>query len=210
MNIEVDASELIHRPDGSAIHPNKLEPAKLFEHELVMHLCHDAEVMQRRLRQLKRLAVQEMQEARQTLLDAYEVKKGGKGGNLSLRSQCGRYMVRLSISKHVTFGPELEAAKALIGEVVQDELAKGASTFIANIVARVFSLNKAGRIDTQGVLNLRNVVCDDPRWARAMEAIEKAILRDSETTYINFYTVDPKAEPKSSGEKRISLNLAEL
>ncbi len=203
-------SELIERPDGSLIAYEKLEPAKQIEHDLVTKFCGEAETRSTDLADFKRQAVSEMVATRVMMLEDWGVKKGGKDGGLTLRSVCGRHMVKMTVSKHVTFGPEMEAAKALIFEVVEDEKKKSGSDFIAQIADRVFSPNKRGRIDTQGILNLRDVECDDPRWARAMEAIEQAILRDSSTTYINFYRVDPNANPKAAGEVRISLNLAEL
>lgn len=210
MNMHVDTAGMIERPDGSTIAYDKLEPAKQLEHDLVTKLCGEAEARNADLALFKRQAISEMVAARVMLLDDWGVKKGGKDGNLTLRSVCGRHMVKMTVSKHVTFGPELEAAKALIFEVVEDELKKGASKFIHDLATRVFSPNKRGRIDTQGILNLREVECDDERWSRAMEAIEQAILRDSSTTYINFYRVDPYANPKAAGEVRISLNLAEV
>lgn len=208
--MHVDPKRMIERPDGSTIAYDKLEPAKQLEHDLVERLCAEAERQSHMLSAFKCQAISEMVAARVMMLDDWGVKKGGPDGGLTLRSVCGRHMVKMTVSKHVTFGPELEAAKALIFEVVEDELSKGASKFIHDLATRVFSLNKRGRIDTQGILNLREVECEDERWKRAMDAIDQAILRDSSTTYVNFYRVDPSAEPKASGETRISLNLAEV
>lgn len=213
MNMHVDPN-LIERPDGSFIPYEKLEPAKQIEHDLVTTLCKEAEFHSAILTKFKMQAISEMVAKRVMMLDDYGVKKGGKDGNLTLRTVCGRYMAKMTVSKHVTFGPELEAAKLLIFEVIEDELNEGGSALIRSIVEDVFSLNAKGRIDTQGIMNLRTdkyaKEVDDPRWDEAMEAIETAILRDSATTYVNFYRVDPHAATKAAGEDRISLNLAEL
>lgn len=209
MNMHTDP-KLIERPDGSTIPYDKLEPAKQIEHDLVETLCKEAEFHSAILTKFKTQAISEMIAKRVMMLDDYGVKKGGKDGNLTLRTACGRYMAKMTVSKHVTFGSELEAAKALIFEFMEDELAKGGSEAIHEIVTKVFKLNGKGRIDTGGILGLREHRFEDERWQSAMQAIEDAICRDSSTTYVNFYRVDPNAEPKASGEVRISLNLAEL
>lgn len=210
MNMQPDPKGFIDRPDGSQIAYDRLPPAKQIEHDLVTKLCAEAEIRSADLGEFKRRAMSEMIAARVMMMEDHGVKKGGKDGNLTLRSVCGRFMVKMSVSKHITFGPELEAAKALIFEFLEDELAKGGSEVIHEIVTDVFKLNGKGRIDTGGILGLRDHKFTDARWKRAMEAIETAICRDTATTYINFYRVDPNANPKASGEERISLNLAEV
>lgn len=214
MNTEQKTRPPIERPDGSIIAYDKLPRAKQLEHDLTETLCHEAEQHEAALIAFKRTALLEMVSKRKMMFDHHGVKKGGKDGGMTTRTACGRYMVKMTVSKHVTFGPELKAAEALIFEVIEDELKQGGSSLIRSIVEDVFSLNGKGRIDTQGIMNLRTDKyareVDDPRWDRAMAAIETAILRDSSTTYINFYRVDPTAATKRDGEIRIPLNLAEV
>ncbi|MCH2165933.1 MAG: DUF3164 family protein [Marinovum sp.] len=210
MTMQPKPEQMITRPDGSMIAYKNLDPAKQIEHDLVTVLCDEAQSHHAILAAFKKQAIEEMVAKRQMMMDDHGVSKGGKDGNMTLRSACGRFMVKLTVSKHVTFGPELEAAKALIFEVVEDELEKGGSPFIKDLVTSVFKLNGKGRIDTKGILGLREHKCDDPRWSRAMDAIDEAIRRDAATTYVNFFTCDPSANPKSEGERRISLNLAEV
>ncbi|MEM6372346.1 MAG: DUF3164 family protein [Pseudomonadota bacterium] len=201
---------IIDRPDGSTIPFSKLKPQDQLEHKLVTELCGTAIKLQDELKAFKADALKRLIDGRQMLLDAYQVKKGGKDGNLLLRTACGTLMAKMTVSKQITFGPELEAAKALIFEVVEDQLAQGASPFIQNLVKKVFSPNERGRIDTQGILNLRNEECDDVRWQNAMWAIEEAVIRDCATTYVNFYRCNPNAPTKADGEERIALDLAKL
>jgi hypothetical protein len=212
MTTTTDKNTLIERPDGSTIAYGKLETVKQLEHDLVLQLCEMAQAESADLLSLKRHALSQMVATRTMMLDDHGVKKGGKDGNMTLRSVCGRFMVKMTVSKHISFGPELEAAKALIFEVIEDELNEGGSSLIRSIVEDVFSLNGKGRIDTQGIMNLRTdkyaKEVDDARWDSAMNAIETAILRDSATTYINFYRVDPNA--KDNKEQRIKLDLASV
>lgn len=203
-----DPTALIERPDGSTIAYGKLEPAKQIEHDLVTKLCEQAIAHSSTLSTFKHDAISEMIAARVMMLDDYKVKKGGKDGNLTLRTVCGRFMAKMTVSKHITFGPELEAAKELINEFMDAELAKGGSEFIREIVEKVFALNGKGRIDTGGILGLREHTFDNEKWMNAMQAIEDAICRDSATTYINFYRVDPN--DKNKPDERIALDVAKV
>lgn len=209
-----DENGMIEKPDGSFIAYDKLSPEDQIEHDFVFAWCDRAEAMERDLATLKRSGIAEMVATRQMMFDDHGVKKGGKSGNLTLRSVCGRRMVKLTVSKHISFGKELEIAKALIFEVIENETESVGSPLIRAIVEDVFSLNTKGRIDTQGILNLRAEKyakqVKDPRWMEAMGHIEKAILTDSATTYINFYRVDPQAKTRAEGEDRIKLDLAKV
>lgn len=207
MNIQPDPEKFIERPDGSIISYDKLEPHKQVEHDAVTKLFGMAEDLSQGLATFKKNAISEMVAARVMMLEDYGVKRGGAEGGLTLRSACGRMMVKMTVSKHITFGPELEAAKALIEDFMEAELEKGGSVFIREIVEKVFKLNAKGRIDTGGILGLREHRFDNDVWTRAMLAIDEAICRDTSSTYVNFYRVDPNAKPLPT-EDRIVLDLA--
>lgn len=210
MSTDLDHKGLIERPDGSTIHYDKLPPHKQIEHDVVTSLCPQAWKFNADLTAFKKLALSEMYAAKKMMFDGASIKKGGDGGNLTLRSACGRMMVRVTVSKHTNFGPELETAKALIFEFMEEELAKGGSDFIRKIVEKVFQLNAKNRVDTGGILGLREHNFDDPRWLKAMDAISEAITRDTSTTYISFYQVDPHEPDKGKAEQRIPLDLAKV
>lgn len=189
-------NDLIQRPDGSYVSLAEVEPRHALAHDLVMRNFAVAETVNEEMAELKKNALSEMRAYREMMLTDYDTKVGGKEGNLSLPSLCGRYLMKLTVSKHVTFGPELEAAKALIDRFFEQELNKGGSVAIREVVEKVFKVNSKGRLDTYGILGLREHRFDDPLWQRAMDAIDDAICRDSSTTYLNFYYVDPTQKPR--------------
>ncbi|RWR26822.1 DUF3164 family protein [Sinirhodobacter populi] len=193
------------RPDGSYVDINKLEPRKQLAHGLVAQLFPQAEEQSARLADLKRLALREMLAYRQMMLDDYEVQIGGPGGGFQLRSVCGTMMIKLEVAKQTTFGPEIEAAKALIDQFLETKL-EGSSVEIKAIIEKVFKVNRKGRLDTYGILGLQEHKFDDPLWQRAMKAIEDAIIRDNATTYIRFYRVDPERK----AETLVPLDLAKV
>lgn len=199
---------LIRQPDGSYVDLKEVEPRKALAHELVIGLFPTAAELHVELSALKRLALDEMRSYREMMLHDHGVTVGGKEGNLTLRSLCGRFMIQMTVAKQVTFGEELESAKALIDEYLEQEMAKGGSEDLHDIIRDVFKVNGKGRIDTSGILGLRQHPFKDPIWQQAMDAIDEAINRDHSATYVNFFNVDP--EPNAKVETRLPLNFAEV
>lgn len=210
MNIPTDPKMMIERIDGSVIAYGKLQPRDQLAHDLVTFFVPEADRVNAALIKLKRAILSDLIAHRAMMLEDYGVKIGGDGGNLTLRSACGRMMVKMTVTKHITFSSELEAAKALIDEFMEGELAKGGSEAIAEIIDKVFKLNSKGRLDTQGILGLRVHRFESPLWEKAMLALEDAICRDSSTTYVNFYHIDPDDPNKARGEARIPLDMAKV
>jgi hypothetical protein len=84
------------------------------------------------------------------------------------------------------FGPELQAAKAIIDECLI-EWASGGDANIQAIVSRAFSVDKQGQINRTELFMLLRVQITDPRWLRAMEAIRDSIRVVGSRTYMRVY-----------------------
>jgi len=116
--------------------------------------------------------------------------------------------VEVSVGETSDFGPEINVAKALIDECVQ-EWSKDADDNIQALVAHAFQLNKAGRYDKARVLGLRTINIDRdkfPQWAQAMEAVSDAVRPLDQRMYIRFYDVNPD----TGAQRPISLDLASI
>lgn len=181
---------LIRRADGSYVDIKDVEPRKALAHEMVVKHFPEAERRSTDLAAFKRLMLSEMNAYADMMMADYGVKVRGKENGFSLQSLCGTMRITLDVSRHVTLGPELNAAKALIDEFLETKL-EGSADEIRQIVTKVFKINKKGRVDTYGILGLREFKFEDELWSRAMGAIEDAICRDSSTTYLRFYQIDP-------------------
>lgn len=195
----------VQRPDGSYVDVTTLEPRKQLAHELVTKLFPQAEAESENLMNLKRHALSEMLAYREMMLADYGARIGGPGGSFHLRSVCGTMMVKLDVARQTSFGPEIGAAKALIDQFLETKL-EGSAIEIKEIIEKVFKVNRKGRLDTYGILGLREHKFDDPLWKQAMQAIEEAIIRDASTTYIRFYRVDPARK----SETLVPLDLAKV
>lgn len=201
----IPQDELITRPDGSKIAFGDLKPRDQLAHELVMGLIPKVLELQAALAKFRDDSVGQVLAYRDMMMSDYGVKVGGTQGNISLRSECGRWLIKYQIQNTISFKGELEAAKALIFECL-NEWTSQAGEELKEFVTRVFQLNSKGRIDTHEILGLSKMNITDERWLEAMRAIDDAVKRDFAATYINFYSVNPKTRV----ETRIPLDIAKL
>jgi hypothetical protein len=176
---------------GNLVPEANVKPEHKLEDELVRRLTMHAVSLNETLRTFRDVALEDMAAFRALLEEQYDVQRGGRKGNLTLRAFDGSMEVQVAIAEYLAFGPELQAAKALIDECVE-RWSEGANPHIKALVDHAFQVNKQGRIDTHRVLGLRRLDIDDAAWKRAMEAIGDAIRVLGSKTYIRFYTVDPK------------------
>lgn len=188
---------------GALIPVDNVKPEHKLEDELARRLVGGARSINTVLAEFKATVLSEVEAFRELVMEQYGVTRGGAKGNVTLSSYDGELRVQVAISEYLTFGPELEAAKALIDGCIE-RWSEGANDNIRVLVNDAFQVNKEGRIDTHRVLGLRRLKIEDADWQRAMQAIGDAVRVTGSKTYARFYERDPK-----SGETRpIPLDLA--
>lgn len=175
---------------GALIPIGTIKPEHLLEDELVRDLLAEAEVISGMLTAFREAALERVASFRALIDQQYGVTKGGRKGNVTLTSFDGTLQMQVAIGEHLAFGPELQAAKALIDQCVE-RWSEGANENIRALVDHAFQVNKQGRIDTHRVLGLRRLSIEDPDWQRAMDAIGDAVRVVGSKTYARFYRVDP-------------------
>lgn len=192
---------------GNRIRLSNISELDQMKNEVTRRLVEGAKSLQQAMAAFKRSALDEVMAAKGLIFEKYEVQIGGKKGNITLKSFDGTQHVQVAVADQVSFGPELQAAKALIDECIED-WATGANDNIRTLVEDAFQVNKAGRIDTGRVFGLRRLNMKDrdgnpdARWARAMDAIADAVRVDGTVTYVRFYD--------RAGPGAISLDFAKL
>ena len=169
-----------------------IKPQRLLEHELVEQLCEKAREMNWALAEFKADALLQVAALRDMVAAEYGAELGGAKGNMTLSTFDGRQQVQVQVSETLAFGPELSAAKELIDRCLQ-RWTKEADDKVRVLVEHAFQVNKAGRIDTQRVLSLRQIAIEDADWKRAMDAISDALRVHSSKTYIRFYEATEKS-----------------
>lgn len=124
--------------------------------------------------------------ALEALLDEkYGARLGGPKGHKTLMSHDTLFKVQVQVADNITFGPELQVAKGLIDECL-NEWAEGARDEIRTIVTRAFNTDKEGQINRTNIHVLLNTEDDDPRWKRGQEAIRDAMYVIGAKEYVRF------------------------
>ena len=120
------------------------------------------------------------------LSQEYGAKVGGAKGNKTLMTHDGLFKVTVQVADYIDFGPELQTAKTLIDECM-NEWAAGARDELRAIVTRAFNTDKPGKINRSEIFMLLRLEIEDPRWKSAMQAIRDAMRVVGSKSYVRLY-----------------------
>lgn len=120
------------------------------------------------------------------LAEKYDARLGGAKGNKTLMTHDTLFKVTVQVADTIAFGPELQVAKGLIDECL-NEWAAGARDEIRTIVTRAFNTDKEGQINRAEVFMLLRLEIGDERWRRGMDAIRDAMRVVGSKTYVRCY-----------------------
>ena len=198
---------------GHMIPLSQISGSDQMKDEVANRLCAEAEEVQAIVAAFKAKAFAEMNAARSLIFEKFNAKIGGAKGGFSVRAFDGSCEAKVEVAERVSFGIELQAAKALIDECIESWASDGdLDPRIRTLVEHAFQVNKAGRIDTQRVLGLRKLPMKDRQgnpdaaWARAMDAVTEALNVDGTATYMRFY----RRNSVTNRHEQISLNFPDL
>lgn len=157
--------------------------------ELVRAVCKQAEAESARLMGFKTAAMFAISDFIEKSLAQYEVKHGGKKGNVTLVSFDGEYKIVRQMQETISFDERLQAAKALIDECING-WSKGSNANIKVLVKDAFKVDQKGKISAGRVLGLRRHDITDEKWLLAMTAISDSMRVASNKPYVRFYKRD--------------------
>lgn len=160
------------------------------EHDLVEAMIGEAESLQALLAIFKGESFEKIAEFRSELAAGYGAKLGGTRGGLTIKNFGDTLRITISEADSLTFGPELESAKALIDECLR-EWTEGGSENLRAVVNDAFHVGDNKKVRMDRVLGLRRLrITNDERWDRAMLAIGDAVRTERSKLYIRFYRRD--------------------
>lgn len=176
------------KADGTLTPVSKIKEIDKDRHRTVTELCEQAKVESARLAGFKLSAANHFDGFLDRSAALYGAKlRGVKGkGNVTITSYEGRYKIERQIADRLVFDERIQTAKVLIDECIQS-WSKGSKAEIKAIVNNAFRVDKAGRISTERVLELRRIESDDPKFAEAMRAIADSMQVASSKAYLRFY-----------------------
>lgn len=191
--------------EGRMVPVDKVKPEHKLEDQLVSGLLDKAKEKSAEIAQFKQTTFDDINAFMALLDEKYNVKRGGKKGNLTLTSYDGLQRVQLQNADYINFGPELHVAKSLIDECLT-EWSHDVNANLKMIIDRAFQVNREGKLNTGEILSLRRLNIKDDKWQRAMDAIGDSMRVTYSRLYVRFY----HRESTNDQWKAVSLDIASL
>lgn len=178
---------------GRLTHESLIRPADRARHNLVKQIVEDARGISAGLAAFKSQTMERVAAFVEASAAEYNVRLGGKKGNVTLFSFDGRYKVIRAQQERSVFDERLQSARSLI-EQCMTEWTKNARYEIKALIERAFEVDKEGMISVSRVLALRRVDIKDERWQKAMLIIGESLQVIDSKSYIRVYERDAKGE----------------
>lgn len=171
---------------GGLVPVELVKPQHKLEDEVVRKIMGYAMALSDQVARFKEHTFEDISGFEALLAQEYDAKVGGEKGNKTLMSFDGLFKVTVQVADNIVFGPELQIAKALVDECL-NEWSEGARDEIRAIVTRAFNTDKEGQINRSEIFMLLRLEIEDARWQRAMKAIRDAMRVVGSKTYVRCY-----------------------
>lgn len=163
-----------------------IKPIDLARDDLVKDIVAKSEDMSRAIAAMKKGFFNDVRAFLDLSAEKYDVKLGGKKGNLTLVSYDGSYKVLVAVNESIQFDERLLAAKELIDECIK-EWSKDSREELRALVNDAFYVGKSGKLNSNRILGLRRLNITDEKWKRAMDAISDSVQVIGSKEYIRIY-----------------------
>lgn len=139
------------------------------------------------------------------LAQEYNATLGGRKGNKTLQTVDALFKVQIRIADHLEFGPELQTAKSLFDQCL-NEWAADTQPELRSLVTDAFQTDKAGNINRTRIFMLLRVDSEDERFLEAQRATRDAIRVVGSKAYILCH----RRESYDAEWKLIPINVAKV
>lgn len=185
---QVEHPEFLMNSRGFKVPFDTIPAQDLLRNDLVLKLTGQAKVLSKSHDEFKRNVFSEANDLVSLLASEYNTEIGGTKGNITLSSFDNKSKIQIGVADQISFGAEIDIAKKLITEVIEEELSES-SNFIADLLRDAFEADKQGQFNKNRILTLRKYrnANESDKWKEAMKALDDAIIASNSKTYINFY-----------------------
>lgn len=182
----IDGNEYMRDAKGALVPVDLVKPADKLEDETVRKVIGYAIDLSNQISRFRGHTMTDLGEFDALLAQEYNVKKGGKKGNRTYVTFDGLQKVVVQVQDSVDFGPQLQQAKTLLDECM-NEWAADARPEIKAIITRAFNTDKEGKVNRSEIFMLLRLDITDERWQEAMRAIRDAMRVVCSKEYVRFY-----------------------
>jgi hypothetical protein len=183
----IDGKDHMADAKGAWLPVALVRPEDQLEDETVRKIVGYARELSEQVTRFKQHTFDDLSAFEAILAQEYEVTKGGAKGNKTFMTFDARHKVQVAVADHIDFGPQLQVAKDLIDECL-NEWAADSRDEIRTIVTRAFNTDKEGQINRASIFMLLRLEIEDARWRRAMDAIRAAMRVVGSKTYVRCYS----------------------
>lgn len=202
--VEISGRLFMVDAKGRHVPVDLVKPTDKLEDQLVRGLMNHAGELSNQVARFKGHCFEDIAAFLDLLAEKYQVtSKGGQKGNMTFTSFDGCMKVQVAIADQIGFGPELQIAKSLIDECIE-EWSSDARSEIRALVDHAFEPRQEGKVNREALFSLRRVEIGDERWQRAMQAINDAIRVQGSKAYIRFY----RREKPTEAWENVTVDLA--
>lgn len=184
--VMVDGTAYVGDGKGGLIPESLVKPQHLLEDQTVRHIAGYAIDLSDQIARFKGHTFDDIAALDALLAEKYDARLGGAKGNKTLQTVDGLFKVTVQIADRIDFGPELQVAKALVDDCL-NEWASTAREELRAVVTRAFNTDKEGQINRAEIFSLLRLEIEDERWKRAMQAIRDAMRVVGSKTYVRVY-----------------------
>lgn len=203
--VEIGGKAYMADAKANLVPVETIKPADLLMDEVVSKITGFARDLSAQIARFKGHTFEDVNGLQALIAQEYGVTVGGKKGNITLTTFDGCEKVQVQVADLIEFGPELQAAKALIDECLS-EWSADSRVELRALVSRVFNVDQEGKINRAELFMLLRVEIGDDRWKKAMAAIKDSIRVIGSRTYVRFYERDAADAPW----RAISIDLASV
>lgn len=171
---------------GALVPIELVKPSDQLQDEMVRKIMGHARDLNAQIARFKQHTLDDVADLMALLLQDYKTRIGGEKGNVSLTSYDGALQVRLQVQERLTFGPELQAAKANV-DAYLTELTEDSGPELRGIVQHAFRTDQAGLVNRAELFRLLRYEIADERWQLAMKAIKDSIRVEGTKEHVRFY-----------------------
>lgn len=182
----LNGREFMFDAKGSLVPLELIKPQHKLEDETVRKVMGYAVTLSDQIARFRGHTMTDLGEFDALVEQEYNVKIGGKKGNRTYQTVDGLMKVQVQVSEQIDFGSELQVAKSLTDECL-NEWSAGSRPEIQAIVTRAFNTDKEGKINRSEIFMLLRLAIEDERWQRAMDAIRDAMRVTGSKEYVRFY-----------------------
>ncbi|MFD1330231.1 DUF3164 family protein [Mycoplana ramosa] len=182
----VNGREFMTNSKGDLVAASNVKPEDKLQDEMVRKMIGFAADLSAQITRFRDHSMADIAAFDDLLAQEYGAKVGGKKGNKTYQTFDGLMKVQVQVANLIDFGPQLQIAKSLIDECL-NEWSTDSRPEIQTIVTRAFNTDKEGQINKSELFMLLRLDIDDPRWARAMDAIRDSIRVTGSKEYLRFY-----------------------